>query len=114
MSRPAPSAPGSSTPSGRPPRPGTTTRSTRGQRAGRGPDLAIGAARAATAQATSPPRDPGGRWRAALAKLPGGAGGALIGAWEDYAWARECGGASRADAERLAFDDVRQARGAQP
>jgi hypothetical protein len=78
---------------------------------GRGPDPATGQARAAIARATAPPRDPGGVWRAMLAQLPGGAGGALIGAWEDYAWARECGGADRETAERLAYGDVAALRG---
>jgi hypothetical protein len=74
-------------------------------------DSGRGQARAAIARATAPSRDPGGVWRARLSELPGGAGGALIGAWEDFAWARECGGATRADAERLAFDDVAALRG---
>jgi hypothetical protein len=41
-----------------------------------------------------------------LAQLPGGAGGALIDEWEDYAWARECGGAPRDEAERRAYEDI--------
>jgi hypothetical protein len=101
-------------PSGPTPTRSSGTPGGRGGSAGRGPNEKIGRWRAAAARATSPPRDPGGRWRAELAALPGGAGGALIGAWEDFAWARECGGATRADAERLAFEDVRHARAKEP
>jgi hypothetical protein len=69
-------------------------------------DQAIAAERAAAARRQSCPRDPGGVWRARLAELPGGAGGALIDEWEARADARWMDNTPRADAERLAYEDI--------
>jgi hypothetical protein len=66
----------------------------------------MAAERAAAARRQACPRDPGGVWRCRLAELPGGARGALIDEWEARADARWFAGAARADAERLAFEDI--------